>query len=371
MKNIKILQIGLGSNQGGIESCVVNYFSNINRERICFDFVDIFGYGIAYQRRIIELGGRILRTENCKRRPIKFAFELKKIIVDGKYDIVHIHVLSAANLVPVIVAIVTGKNCVIVHSHNSSIQSGIIRKMMHYINRPVLQNLNVEKWACSIMAGQWLWGKKFEKDNIIFNAIDRTKFVKCKEEREKIRKKLGYNEENIVMGYVGKLAEQKNPFFLLEIVKRLYAINKKFRLLVIGDGVLGNKFKKRVESYGLTESVFLAGKAGSVVKWYQAMDLFLLPSLFEGLPMVGVEAQAVGLKCFFSNHITHEADITGNVVFLPIDQGAEIWISHILNYIYGINTDRSNNFCKDYDIAYAAKRLEDNYQFLVKNSNCN
>ena len=103
---------------------------------------------------------------------------------------------------------------------------------------------------------------------------------KCKEEREKIRKKLGYNEENIVMGYVGKLAEQKNPFFLLEIVKRLYAINKKFRLLVIGDGVLGNKFKKRVESYGLTESVFLAGKAGSVVKWYQAMDLFLLPSLF-------------------------------------------------------------------------------------------
>lgn len=361
---IRVLQIGLGPNPGGVENCIMNYFRHVQRKEFMFDFVDIYGQGLAFEVEILKLGGKVIKLPNLKRHPIKGARLLEKYLKENEYSIIHINLLSAANLIPVFTACKNKEAKVIVHSHNASIPSGIMRKMMNAVNMGKLRRLPVYKWACGEKAGKWMWGEEFSNDNVIHNAIDVCRFTKNDNVRKEMRKKCSFSDDDIVVGFVGRLSEQKNVLFLPEILLELVKKTSAYKLLIVGDGVLRERLKTRLEEYGLLKKVYFTGVTEKTADWYQAMDAFVLPSLFEGLPVVGIEAQAMHLPCFISNRVTKEIGITDYVHYLSLEEGSQLWANLIHSAIFDRITELQE-FPKEYQIAYAAKRLECRYKEIV------
>lgn len=360
-----ILQIGLSSTPGGVENCILNYNRHIDRHHYRFDYVDIYGEGLAYAAEIRALGGRIYTLPNFKKHPMSNALDLRQIINSNKYDVIHINMLSAANIIPPLIACMNS-SAVVVHCHNASMPTGIVRKAANQINLKWLRNFSTMKWACGIKAGRWMWGDTFNPSDVIPNAIDVSVFKKDPDAKKKIRTVCGFSDDDIVVGFVGRLSEQKNVLFIPEILAELRKRNKKFKALVVGGGVLYDELIEKTNELNLRDIFHFTGTQNSAAKWYQAMDAFILPSLFEGLPVVGIEAQAAGLPCFMSDTITEEVNITGTVTYLPIDKGAEIWADVICNNIVTLR-QHDNAFPKEYQIKYAADQLSLRYENLVLN----
>jgi len=357
---IRVLQIGLNSNPGGIENCILNYHRFINKQEFVFDYIDIYGRGLAYSDEIVSLGGKIYNLSNYKKKPLSVLRQLKQIVKFNKYDIIHINILSAANLIPIL-AVYKVPSVIVIHSHNSNIPSGLLRKILNNLNLKLLRNLSIEKWACSIKAGQWMWGEDFCPQNVIPNAIDTEKFSPNLYIREIIREKCGFMDSDIVVGFVGRFSEQKNVLFIPDIFVELKKRSNKFKLLLVGDGVLKKELKRKFQNLNLESDVFFSGVQMDTSVWYQAMDIFILPSLFEGLPVVGIEAQSLGIPCFISDRVTDEINITKKVNYLSIDNGAHIWAEAICTVQPYVN----KSFPQEYNISFAVKKLENMYKLLL------
>lgn len=210
---------------------------------------------------------------------------------------------------------------VILHSHASGVD-GNHRKMkaiFHKVCRKMLKKVGTKYATCSDLAAEWMF-PNIDRSQLVHinNGIDLNKFKFNVDTREEVRKILGVKDE-IVIGHVGRFAYQKNHEYLIGVVKKIRQRGLKTKLLLVGEGELENEFKLCVQKEGLQEDVIFYGVSHSVDRVFQAMDIFVLPSRFEGFPLVGVEAQASGLPVIFSNRITREAKISENVVFLPID----------------------------------------------------
>ena len=169
---LRILHIGFSRNPGGVENVIMNYYRYINRNDFQFDFLDLYGEGIAFSEEIKSLGGKIYHLPNYKRHPISAAKKLDKILDKLGYAIVHVHMQSAANLLPILISLNHGKEVVICHSHSSSTPRGLLRKLLNALNIKYLRKLPVIKWACGECAGQWMWGNQFDKKDIVPNAIE-------------------------------------------------------------------------------------------------------------------------------------------------------------------------------------------------------
>lgn len=323
---MRVLQFGMTANPGGVESFIINYAQHLKSQGILFDYVDLQGYGLAHSQQIAEAGSKIYTLKDSRKHPLLAYREIQRIITEGGYGCVHINMLSAANLVPVMAA----RKCkvqVIVHSHNTQ-TVGIHRKILHKLNAGYLRSLPVTRLACGIQAGKWMYGKKpFE---VIPNAIDTDRYQYNEETRKQLRNQLGIGEETVVLGFVGRLFAQKNPTYLPKI---LSAVKKRLpvdvKLLIIGDGELLEEVKQAAAGFGVAEDVLYAGRKNSAADWYSVMDVFLLPSLFEGLPLVGVEAQAAGLPSFLSDRITDETVLTDLVQFCQLTDTADNWAEEI------------------------------------------
>lgn len=367
-KKIRVLHVGLSENYGGIESFVINYFRNIDRNHFMFDFADIYGEGIAYEKEIQNMGGKVFLLPNYKKHPLKMRKEYLKIFEQEKYDIVHINALSCANIIPVSVACKYKKSKIIVHSHNSLLPSGIIRRIMHSYNKMIVNRLPVNKWACGIKAGQWMWGESFNKENVVCNAVDPQKLVFNQQIRLKLRNSCGFSEQNFVIGFVGRFCEQKNVLFLLSVLEKLKEVNNTVRLLMIGDGALKEEFVRNAREKNLNDLIYYAGFQENVSEWYSAMDCFVLPSKFEGLPFVAVEAQAAGLHSYISNLVTDEVKVTNCVEYLPIDNDGSEWADKIEEFYnkFGIGYRHNENIPDKYDINKSCKNLESKYLKLLE-----
>lgn len=368
-KKIKILHVGLSSNYGGIESFVVNYFKIIDKNRFVFDFADIYGNGIAYKEEIEGLGGTVFSLPNYKKHPLKMRREYIALIERGKYDIIHIHMLSCANIIPIEAA----RRCkhlahIIGHSHNSSIPTGLTRRIMHFYNALKIRNLTINKWACGEMAGQWMWGEDFVISNVIANAIDPSKFKCNMKSRNDLRRKCGFTENDFVIGFVGTFSEQKNVLFLASVLEKLCKINDTYRLLMLGDGALKEEFTNKLQEKNISELVYFAGIQNNAYLWYSAMDCFVLPSKFEGLPFVAIEAQAAGLQSYISNFVTTEIKVTNSVEYLSIDNDGSEWANKIASFCskYGVGYRHNENIPDKYDINKSCKNLENKYLELLE-----
>ena len=225
---MKILQVGLGNNPGGMEAFVMNYFRELARQGVSFDFVSMYGT-IAYEKEILELGGRVFYVPNVKKDYFGYIKAFRKLLSREKYDVVHVNMLSAANIVPLRLAKQAGVRKVIAHSHNASVP-GIVRKLMDGMNRPRIKHYVNEKFACSEKAGRWLFGDKaFERGEVtlVANAIETDKYGFSESNRRKIREKLGISGDALVVGHVGRFQIQKNHEAILRISMKS---NEKSRL---------------------------------------------------------------------------------------------------------------------------------------------
>ncbi len=320
---MRILHIGLSKNKGGIESFALNYLKTLRKEDVIFDFADIYGEGIAYQNVIEDLGGRVIGFENFKKHPLKTRKSLANFIRNEKYDAVHIHIQTAANMVAVL-ACKDAKVKPIVHCHTSKAQ-GVLRKLLHNLNISRLRRINAYHFACGEVSGKWFWNKT--PFTIIPNAIETQNYVFDERIRAELRTKLGLKDNDYVLGYVGRLEQVKNPLFTLEVLRHINDENVK--LLVLGEGSLKDNFLILAEQYGLQERVILEGYKQEVYKYLSAIDVFLMPSFSEAFSVSAVEAQANGLPCVFAEGLPREMDIIGNAQFISLSS-PKLWGEQIV-----------------------------------------
>lgn len=368
----RILQIGMKYALGGIESYLINYYRNIDKSKYQFDFINIYPKELCFQKELEKSGANIYNVTSYYKHPIKFIRELKKIIKFNNYQIVHCNMNSAAVLFPLIAAKMSKAKVIIAHAHNSSSDKGIFKALLHNINKKFIPLFANTYFACSNKAGEWFFSKKIlnsKKYFIINNAIDVKKFKFNNTIRKEKRKELGINDNTLVIGHVGRFVPQKNHEFLIDIFNEVYKKNKNAVLLLIGFGPLEENIKFKVSKLKLSKNVLFLGKRTDVNELYQAMDVFLLPSLYEGLPLVGIEAQTAGLTCFLSKTITNEINLFNSINFIDLKTSPKLCASEILALSKcGSKENRNTNYEKirksNYNIKTAAKRLMEIYKTI-------
>lgn len=262
--------------------------------------------------------------------PFKRYYETVNIVKQNSYDIAYFNISESFNCICNFAVKNYSNATIITHSHSSGndetnkIKRSII-KLIHFCFRPVLRECTDYYYSCSSNASIWLFGRSIlnsERHRIIRNTIDSSKFKFDEKNRIKIRRELNISDECIIVGFVGSFTYSKNVFYLIDVFYHLFQINNRYRLLMIGEGVLLKDAKEHCEMLGIKEYSHLIGLKKNIYKYYSAMDLFILPSNFEGLPIVGIEAQVNGLHCCFSNKIGEDVTICGNVSFHSITQTA-------------------------------------------------
>lgn len=359
---MRVLMVGMYPGIGGVESFVMNYFRHIDRTQVMFDFINAYDE-LHYSDEIINFGGRIFDVSNFKKNPVRYYHQLVTIMKE--YDIVHIQMLSAANILPVKAAKAAEVKHIIVHSHNGELPNGCIRQLLHRLNkRYLLANAN-HFFACSELAGRWLFGDLLVDEgklHVIPNAIDLERYQFDKKVRDEVRFELGLDNA-FVIGHVGRFAEQKNHHFLISVFNDVHRKRPNSVLLLIGDGDLKPVVKEQVDKLGLKDNVRFLGIRQDVDRLMQAMDVFILPSLFEGLPVAGIEAQASGLSCVFSSEITSEVGIE-NVIFIHLAEPIENWVDAVLCDKRGDRSVSKSHF-KMYHIENSANDLSALYMKMI------
>ena len=306
---------------GGVESVIMNYYRHLDHSKVQFDFIcDEDSTRISYDE-IKKLGGRVFLVPKYQNLP-KYLKVLEKLFKENQYRIVHSNI-NTLSVFPLYAAKKAGVPIRISHSHSTSNPKEWKRNFIKNILRPFSKRYATDYFACSEVAGRYLFGNKtFNRGEvkIIHNAIDIDKFKFDEVARKKLRKELGIKDSTIVIGHVGRFVQQKNHTFLVDVFKEYHKKNPDSKLLLVGSGPLEDEIKKKVERLGLKDSVLFLGQRDDINKLYSVMDIFCLPSLYEGLPVVGVESQAAGLPIIFSNGVSHEAIISKNAKIVPTQE---------------------------------------------------
>lgn len=365
---MRILQIGMTDNLGGIENYLMNYYRNINKEKIQFDFVNIYQNNLCFQEEIESLGGKVYKVSSYYKHPLKYINELKKIIKDNNYEIVHCNMNSAVMLYPLIAAKLVHTKVIIAHSHNASSDKGLLKSILHSINKHFIPLFANTYFACSKKAGEWFYSKKIlnsDKFYVINNAININDFKFDSFVRSEMRNNLKIGKDEIVLCHVGRFNKQKNHEFLIKAFKEIQQKNSKTKLMLIGIGPLLEQTKELAKKLRLENDVIFLGQRNDVYKLMCSADIFVLPSLYEGLPLVGVEAQASGLKCYISNNVTKEVQLLNETEFLPLE--IDKW-SDIANCSININRNKCLSLCESFDIHVCAETLAILYKKLGENN---
>lgn len=362
---VRVLNIIASMNQGGAENFIMNVYRNINREIFQFDFCMAKKESGFFDNEIRTLGGRIFRLDSITKIGLsKFRAQFGKILEENAYDVVHCH-MSAWCWVFLPVARKKKVSIRIAHSHISHVTlktyKGIINNLMAlYVRNTHSKYANV-LLACSKEAANWLYGKK-EQVTIVKNGIDTEKFRYDKEERCRIRAQLGVASDEILLGHVGRFTPQKNHGFLIEVFRIYHKNNDKSKLLLIGNGILQNEIRQKVRNYGLESAVIFAGNLENVCDYMSAIDMFLFPSLYEGLGIVLIEAQCSGLKCIISDSIPSEVDITELIIRSSIQVPPIIWAERIQEAAGYVRKSHDRQLREaGYDIQSTVKVLKDSY----------
>lgn len=323
---IRVLHIGLSYNYGGIEQFVINYYRKVNKKKVQFDFINLYALPIAYEKEFVEMGSVIYRVADFHKNPVQYKQELSGII--KKYNVIHVHMLSAANLIPLQIAQKCGVKKIIAHSHNTA-TTGVVRTILHNWNYKRIHLFANIYFACSQAAGNWMFGKNI-KFRVINNAINLNQFCFNKDNREKIRNELGIDSTTVLYGNIGRLNIQKNQQFLIKIFAEIQKLQPESRLCIVGEGELKEELLHLAEELNIKDKLFMLGRRLDVDSIYSAFDAIVFPSIFEGLPITLVEAQANGLKCYISKEgVPKEVKLLNSLEFMSLNQSAKQWAEKI------------------------------------------
>lgn len=318
MEPIRVLHV-LGSlDRAGAETMVMNIYRNIHRERIQFDFIIHTSRYCDYEDEVKRLGGKIYRIDTFNgRNLIEYIYTWFKFFkIHHEYKIIHGHMYNLAAIY-LLIARCFGK-ITIAHSHSTSNGNSLIAYIKDLFCYP-LRYVAEYKFACSFSAGLWLYGKKFynsEKSFVLLNAIDLKKYC-----NEKIN---NYNDRKVFC-HIGRFEEVKNHVFLIEIFAEYLKLNKDAVLYLVGNGSLREQIEIMVRDFHIEDFVYFLGVVDNVAALLKKVDALILPSLYEGIPMVLIEAQASGVRCFISDKINKEAIIGSGVVSISLSSSAKEW----------------------------------------------
>ena len=316
---------------GGIERMVYNFYKNIDRDKVQFDFVVPHDFGkIAFEDEILNMGGRVFRILYSERESLIKSRTCWIDYFKEHPEVVGIHVHAQFPYAfPLSMAKKAKVPLRIFHSHtsNGDYSKNIIDRVIKKIRQREIDTSATLYLACSDNAAKFMFPKK--EYRWIKNGIEIEKFAFNKKSREEIRGRYGISKDDILLGTVGHLTDVKNPLYSIEILHECVKKNPSIKMVMVGEGHLKNELEKKIKEYGLERHVFFTGAVKDTSKWYQAFDLLLMPSCYEGFPVVLIEAQVAGLKCLVSDRITRDADVTGLIDFMSIDMEPTSWAKQI------------------------------------------
>lgn len=368
-KPIKILHVLGRLDRGGAETMIMNLYRNIDRNEIQFDFVIHTNDKCDFNDEIYELGGKI---HSIPRYNGKNHFAYKRawnllLAENPEYKIIHGHIRSTASIYLKI-----AKNyglITIAHSHSIASRGNWLQKSIKNILQVPIRFIADYMFACSTEAGKWLFGGNIQSNNnffIIKNAIDIQKFNFNQYTRTQIRKKYKLTDK-YVLGHVGNFTFPKNHKFLLDRLVDVLKVNPNIVLLLIGDGDTKQQFLEEAKVLGVENEILVISGADNVNEYLQAMDVFIFPSIFEGLGIAAIEAQAAGLPCIISNQVPKDVAVTDLVVRLPL-QSVDSWNSEILKFRKLIRENQYNPLQKHgYDIKKQSVKLQEMYFEMIYN----
>ena len=364
--NMRILEVfGEPISNGGQESFVVNTIWNMDRTGMKIDYLTpYFCDNSFYKNRIEEMGGSVYEF-NLKFIPGKSRWNiyrpLKKFLSINSYDVLHVH--SGSTSVLTIAALAAKKNGIskiITHSHCAAEHKDLKHFVAKYSCMPMLSICPTVYCACSQIAGEWKYSNKIVKNKltILKNGVELDRFSYDIDRSFHMRQLLGITKEDFVVGHVGRFSYQKNHEFLIEIFRELKKNVEHCKLILVGTGEEKDRIIKQITQYNLQNDVILCGNVNNVQDYMMAMDVFLLPSRYEGLPIVGVEAQASGLPVITSDQVSVELKILDEVDFLSLNEDISSWVEHILKY-KNFSRIESHSKLKEkgFDISNTAKIL--------------
>lgn len=354
------------SKKSGIMSFIMNYYRAIDKDKIQFDFLVFDTNEDSYEEEIIKLGGRVYSINRLKyRNPFFIKKEINTFFSEHKkeYKIIHYHAISIWHFA-LKIAEKHGIEHRISHSHATMYSDNKLNAIRNRMLISQMKKNSNHYLACSKAAGGFLYGDDILNEGnikIVNNAVDCSTYSFDKIKREKIRKELGVENE-LLIGHVGRFNEQKNHFFLIDIFNALLKKDPKAKLILVGEGPLREAVEEKIRVLNIEKSVTILGKRNDIPDILSAIDIFLLPSLFEGLPFVGVEAQASGLPIILSETITKEIGLN-NYTYIALEDSIENWTNKILSINYKIDRSKSykNIMERGFDIYKESLKLERMY----------
>lgn len=343
----------------GITSVILNYYRSMDSSNMQFGFVMPSGVEPYLRLQIEENGGTVHVVDGRTTHPMRYLKRLAAVIDSGHYDVVHAHGNSCTLALEMVAATRARARVRIAHSHNTTCK----HQTLNHLLRPIFERTYTHAFACGHDAGAWLFGQRpFE---IINNGIDAGRYRPDAVARGEYRRRLGYRGE-ILVGHVGNFTYQKNHAFLVSVFDQLHRIDRRYRLVLVGDGALRQEVQGDVKRRGLDKAVTFVGRSREVPGLLQAMDLMVMPSRFEGLPLALVEAQAANLPCFVSDAITQEVAVGDGIEFLSLQLSSSTWASRIHERINEVGFSRKLNSDQEklaqFDIEGNAVRLKTLYE---------
>lgn len=364
-RRLRVLQVGMTRNLGGIETYLIEQFRHLDKSKIDYDFVNITGeYSICYEDEILASGSKIFKVVSRHKNPLLHYWQWFNILLQNKgvYDVIVLNTNSLEYVFPLVLGKIFGIPVRVIHSHNSGFENkqGLARRLLVGMNKKLLAWSANLRFACSQFAGQWMF-----KDNpyhVIYNAIDIHKYDADPIVREETRNALGLRTE-LTLLHVGRFSYQKNHSFLLDIFKEVHRIQPDSVLLLVGDTTEESEFltevKRKIKAYGLENVVRLLGRRDDVNKIMQAADVLVMPSFFEGLTVVGIEAQASDLPLLLSDTVTKELGLLPSTQFISLEAGPTAWAEAIVNSKQHNRQSRYEELkAAGYDIGFETERVE-------------
>lgn len=374
-RKMKVLQYFWGKlDAGGAESLIINLFEKMDKNRFDVDFLVYENKTYFYNDKVKKLGGNVIALSKKESRflPIRLFkrwMNLYILLKDGQYNVFHCNCDFSLKFVELFIAKKAGIKKRVCHSHNSALDTttlkGKISYVVHMVCRPLLVYFATDLIACSEEAADWLFGQNSKKRHgaiVINNGIDAAYYEFDKGTRDTYRFKMGVKNE-ILLGNIGRFTPIKNQRYLIDIIKSAKKRDLTVKAVLIGDGELLDEVKAYARESDVEDRVIFTGATKNVRDYLMAMDCFVMPSLYEGLPVSGIEAQAAGLPCVMSDTITNKLDVTGNIKFLPLTDSANKWLEAIIVFLASFSRKSEKKAIRTagYDIDAIARIIEELY----------
>lgn len=363
---INILVEGMTSNKGGKESYIINAYKTFDKTRFNFTFI-AYDDEVAYEDYLVETGAVVLHLPSRNQGLLKFRKSLRHLFETKKYDVLWSHKTTLSSCEALEIANEYKVPLRIIHSHSSSNMGGKLTYILHQINKRRIKKWANEYYACSDTAAQWFFGE--DKCKIIKNGIDVEKFRFNSSTRDRIRKRLGI-DDCFVIGHIGRFGIEKNHKKLIDVFYEITKMDSSARLVLCGDGEERSNIEAHIREKELEDRVILLGVIDNVHEVLQAIDIIVMPSLFEGLPFALLEAQAAGLKCIVSDTVSKESDILRWNTFVPLASDDYLWAKTVVGQKLEDRKKAADTVkSKGFDIHDCVDEIEGTMELAIKNDN--